>query len=317
MTSMKDVYQHQGVMVEEAIEQLNIQPNGIYVDATFGRGGHTTAILEKLGKTGKLLVMDRDKEAIEAANLLKAKDPRIEVRHGAFSELYQFCVDNNLVGKINGILFDLGVSSPQLDKAARGFSFRLEGPLDMRMDLSKGMTAAEWLQVASEEDIAKVLKELGEERFSKRIAKAIYLSNQEKPITTTLELAEIVKKAHPAWEKHKHPATRAFQAIRLFINDELNELSKALDQALLVLAPKGRLVVISFHSLEDRRVKQFIEKEAKGDIHPRRLPIPEQALNKTMRKVTGKIKPSALEVQQNPRSRSAVMRVAEKLEQAA
>ena len=309
MSIGKDV--HQAVMVAEVLTGLNIQSNGIYVDATFGRGGHARAILNKLGKTGRLLVMDRDPLAIEAAQELAKADVRVCVRHSPFSKLYAFCQDMDVVGKVNGILLDLGVSSPQLDNGERGFSFRLDGPLDMRMDPTTGISAAEWINVETEEVLSCIFQQFGEERFHRRIAHAIVEARMIDPITTTLQLASIVSKAHPAWERHKHPATRVFQAIRLFINNELNELSTCLEHMLPVLASESRMAVISFHSLEDRIVKQFIQKHERGDEHPRGLPIPFVELNQRLRRVGKKLKPIDSEINRNPRSRSAVLRVAE------
>ncbi len=312
---MKDLNKHQAVMVTEVLKGLNIQPQSVYLDATFGRGGHARAILKELGQKGRLLAMDRDPTAIEAGLMLQREDPRLSLQLGPFSGLYQFCESQNLVGKVAGVLLDLGVSSPQLDNKERGFSFREEGPLDMRMDPTSGFSAAEWINQASEEEISKVLKEYGEERFHKRIARAIIAARSQAPITTTVQLAEIIKKANPAWEKHKHPATRSFQAIRIWVNNELNELSAGLEQGLAVLSPEGRLVVISFHSLEDRIVKQFIQKHERGDDHPRGLPVTFDKLNRKCRRIGRKTKPSDSEIAQNPRARSAVMRVAEKLEE--
>ncbi len=304
---------HQAIMVTEVLEGLQVQPEGIYVDATFGRGGHAKAILNALGPNGRLLVMDRDPVAIEVAQALAESDSRVSVRHSPFSKLYAFCQDKGVVGKIKGVLLDLGVSSPQLDTADRGFSFRLDGPLDMRMDPTVGISAAQWINEVDEQDISEVLKMYGEERFHKRMAHAIVEAREITPIKTTLELANIVSKANPAWEKHKHPATRAFQAIRLFVNNELGELSECLDQILKVLAPKGRLAVLSFHSLEDRIVKQFIQKHERGDEHPRGLPIPFAELNQQLKRVGKKTKATEAEVQDNPRSRSAVLRIAERV----
>jgi 16S rRNA (cytosine1402-N4)-methyltransferase len=304
---------HQAIMVTEVLTGLKVQPEGVYVDATFGRGGHTKAILSALGPNGRLLVMDRDPVAVEVAQALAEGDSRVSVRHSPFSKLYAFCQDRGVVGKVNGVLLDLGVSSPQLDTADRGFSFRLDGPLDMRMDPTAGVSATEWINQADEQDISEVLKMYGEERFHRRMAVAIVAARALRPIKTTLELANIVSKANPAWEKHKHPATRAFQAIRLFVNNELGELSQCLEQILSVLAPKGRLVVLSFHSLEDRIVKQFIQKHERGDEHPRGLPIPFKDLNQRLKRVGNKTKPSDAEVQDNPRARSAVLRIAERL----
>lgn len=304
---------HRPVMVEEVLVGLDIQPNGHYVDATFGRGGHARAILTKLSPAGRLYVMDRDPEAIMAAELLQKEDPRVKIWQGSFSNLYAFCKEEGMIGKINGITLDLGVSSPQLDDSERGFSFLKDGPLDMRMDTNAALSAADWLNQAEETEIAQVLKIYGEERFNKRIARAIVLAREVSPITTTLQLAAIVAKANPAWEKHKNPATRSFQAIRIFINNELCELSTVLEQILDVLADNGRLVIISFHSLEDRIVKRFIQKHERGDQYPAGFPVTGSFFNQRLRHVNRKIKPSVEETEQNNRARSAILRVAEKV----
>lgn len=305
---------HITVLLHEAVEGLAIKPNGIYIDGTFGRGGHSRLILSQLGKNGCLIATDRDPRAIEEAKTIS--DPRFQIFHTTFSAIPAVCEELGLTGKIDGILLDLGVSSPQLDDAERGFSFMRDGPLDMRMDTTKGLSAAEWLDQVSIDDLTWVLKEFGEERFAKRIATAIVNFNKTsgQKITRTLQLAQIISDAVPFKDKHKHPATRSFQAIRIFINSELDELEKALSSALSVLAPEGRLSIISFHSLEDRMVKQFIKKNSRGKEVPRGLPILESELNKDIPlKAVGKaIMPSEAEIDANPRSRSAVLRVAEK-----
>ena len=309
--------EHTSVMLQEAINGLNIQPNGVYIDATYGRGGHARAILLQLGANGKLIVIDKDPEAIVDAQHLSKTDPRVKVFAGSFKDITKFCMQEGVLGEVNGILFDLGVSSPQLDEAARGFSFMRSGALDMRMDPTSGISVAQWLAVASEKDIAMVLKTLGEERFSKRIAFAIVNARAQQPITTTTQLADIISNAIPVKEKHKHPATRSFQALRIFINQELEDLDFALQQVLQVLAIHGRLVVISFHSLEDRIVKQFIAKHTKGDIFPDRLPIKHTELKPKLRKIGKALKASNEEVSNNIRARSAVLRIAEKLAEVA
>lgn len=309
--------EHQSVMLNEAIAGLNIQPGGVYIDATYGRGGHARAILVQLDATGKLLVIDQDPQAIADAQHLAKTDPRVSVFSGSFKELTTFCMQQGVMGDVNGILFDLGVSSPQLDQAERGFSFMREGALDMRMDPTTGISVAQWLTTASLDKIASVLKELGEERFSKRIATAIVNAREQQPITTTTQLATIVSNAIPVKEKHKHPATRSFQALRIFINQELENLDAALKQVLQVLAIHGRLVVISFHSLEDRIVKQFIAEHAKGDIFPHLLPIKHAELKPKLRKIGKALKASNEEVSINVRARSAVLRIAEKLTEVA
>ncbi len=310
--SEPEIQVHEPVLLQEVLEGLNIQPDGIYIDATFGRGGHSLKILEKLNSAGRLLVMDRDPEAIQIAKAYSIQDARLIPKQDSFGTVYAFCQEQNVVGKVNGILLDLGVSSPQLDMAIRGFSFRADGPLDMRMDPSSGISAAEWLNKAEESEIANVLKIYGEERFSKRIARAIITARGISPITTTLQLADIVSKANPAWEKFKHPATRSFQAIRIYINNELEELAQGLEATLAVLAVGGRLAVISFHSLEDRQVKRFIQKHEKGDEHPKGLPIFANQMNQQYRRIGRQIKPSIAEVQKNKRARSAILRLAEK-----
>jgi 16S rRNA (cytosine1402-N4)-methyltransferase len=305
--------EHQSVMIQEVLEGLNVQSDGYYIDATFGRGGHARAILAKLGSKGRLWVMDRDPEAIKVALQLEGKDPRVKSWRGSFSGLYAFCKETGILGKVNGITMDLGVSSPQLEIAERGFSFHKEGPLDMRMDPANGISAAEWLNEAEESEISWVLKTYGEERFHRRIARAIIAARKLAPINSTLKLAEIVAKANPAWEKHKNPATRSFQAIRIFINNELDEISLGLEQTLEILASLGRLAIISFHSLEDRLVKQFIQKHERGDIYPVGLPVMGNSFNQSLTWVNRKIRPSLQEIEQNIRARSAILRVAEKV----
>lgn len=327
MVAEMTVYTHTSIMVDEVLEGLNVkqnnvkkeciqqidtQKNGIFVDATFGRGGHTRALLEHLGTEAKVFAMDRDPEAALVAHALEASDSRFHFQSQSFSHLTEFCHAFGITGKVNGLLLDLGVSSPQLEKGARGFSFLNPGPLDMRMDPTQGMSAADWINSAEESEIQFVLKEYGEERFSKRIAHAIVQARRAVPIHTTEQLAEIVSKAHPAWERHKHPATKSFQAIRIFINNELEELSSCLDQSLAVLAPEGRLVVISFHSLEDRIVKRFIQKHER-DTHPKDLPIRAIEVTSKLKRVGRKQKPSTQELSENRRSRSAVLRIAERI----
>ncbi|MCC8366712.1 MULTISPECIES: 16S rRNA (cytosine(1402)-N(4))-methyltransferase RsmH [Xenorhabdus] len=306
-------FKHTSVLLDEAVNGLNIREDGIYIDGTFGRGGHSRLILSKLGPNGRLMAIDRDPQAIEASKAIT--DPRFSITHGPFSDLATYVKDAGLAGKIDGVLLDLGVSSPQLDDPERGFSFMRDGPLDMRMDTTRGQSAAEWLMKAEADDIAWVLKTFGEERFAKRIARAIVARNQEEPITRTRELAELIAKASPIKEKHKHPATRSFQAIRIYINSELEEIERALDGALQVLAPQGRLSVISFHSLEDRIVKRFIQQHSQGPKVPAGLPLTEvqlRALGGRSLKSIGRLKPSEDEVATNPRARSSVLRFAEK-----
>lgn len=259
---MAETYLHTTVLLDEAVNGLNIRPDGVYIDGTFGRGGHSRLILSHLGPEGRLLAIDRDPQAVQAAQAWR--DSRFSIIHGPFSALAEYMEQRELSGRVDGILLDLGVSSPQLDDPSRGFSFMRDGPLDMRMDTTRGLSAADWLAQASAEDIAWVLKTFGEERFAKRIAQAIVEKNRQAPMTRTHELAELIAAASPFREKHKHPATRSFQAIRIYINSELDELERALDGALGVLAPGGRLSVISFHSLEDRLVKRFIRDHSRG-----------------------------------------------------
>ncbi|MEJ8679260.1 16S rRNA (cytosine(1402)-N(4))-methyltransferase RsmH [Plesiomonas shigelloides] len=310
---MSEQTSHITVLLHEAVGGLAIRPDGIYIDGTFGRGGHSRLILSQLGPQGRLIAIDRDPQAItEAATI---DDPRFQIVHGPFSNVQQYVEELGLTGKIDGFLLDLGVSSPQLDDAERGFSFMRDGPLDMRMDPSSGFSATEWLQKAEAEDIAWVLKTFGEERFAKRIARAIVERNQSEPMTRTRELAELVAAASPVKEKHKHPATRTFQAIRIYINSELEEIERALDASLTILAPGGRLSVISFHSLEDRIVKRFIRRQSKGPEIPDGLPLTEAQLagGKKMLTIGKAIKPSEEEIEQNARSRSSVLRVAERM----
>ncbi len=310
---MSGALQHETVLLEAAVEALLCAPEGVYVDGTFGRGGHSQRILQRLNEQGRLLAFDKDPAAVRVACERFGADSRFEIVQRSFADLREVVEQRGLAGKLSGVLLDLGVSSPQLDDAQRGFSFVHDGPLDMRMNPQEGISAAQWLAEASEQEIADVIYRYGEERFSRRMAKAIVARRQVAPITGTLELAEIIKQANPAWEKHKHPATRAFQAIRIHVNRELEDLQSVLAQALDLLRPGGRLVVISFHSLEDRIVKQFINEQARGDDFPAGVPIPFADLNPRLRKLGKAVKADASEVAANPRSRSAIMRVAEKL----
>ncbi len=304
-------FEHTPVLFNEVLQNLNVKQDGVYIDATFGRGGHSRGILAKLGSNGKLVAIDQDPVAVAAAS--EIEDQRFHIEHAAFTDLISIAEKYEIKGQVNGILLDLGVSSPQLDDAERGFSFMHDGPLDMRMNTTSGMNAQEWIQVAKEEEIATVLKTYGEERYAKRIARAIVQARDAEHITTTGRLADIIKHANPAWEKHKHPATRSFQAIRLFLNKELESLSVCLEQCIDVLAVGGRLVVISFHSLEDRIVKRFIRRETQGAPVPKHIPIKDEAIVRRLSVVHKKITPGNVEVTANPRARSAVMRVAEKI----
>ena len=302
---------HQTVLLEEAVEALLIKPEGIYVDATFGRGGHSREILARLGPGGRVIALDRDTQAVAAAAQLF--DPRFGIVHAGFGGLRDV-VQQLGVGRVNGVLFDLGVSSPQFDEAERGFSFRFDGPLDMRMDTSRGPTAAQWLEQASEQEIGEVIRRYGEERFAKQIARAIVAARSGGPVDRTRQLAQIVAKAVPSREPSQDPATRTFQALRIHINKELEELALALPQCVEILGDGGRLVVISFHSLEDRIVKQFMRGQAQPGNLPLRLPLRADQLPKPRLRLVGKpVFPADAEVASNPRSRSAVMRVAERM----
>ncbi|MDD1618567.1 MAG: 16S rRNA (cytosine(1402)-N(4))-methyltransferase RsmH [Methylococcaceae bacterium] len=307
--------EHLPVMYAEVLQQLAIKQDGIYLDCTFGRGGHSQGILNLLGPGGQLLAVDRDSDAINSdyAQAMLA-DERFKLKHSCFSELESIVKNASLAGKIDGILLDLGVSSPQLDNPERGFSFLRDGPLDMRMDGNAGVSAEQWLASVDEKDLVKVLFDYGEERFARRIARAIVEKRAQSPIKTTRQLTELIEDAVPVREKHKHPATRTFQAIRIEINRELDELKAVLQQSARVLRPGGRLVVISFHSLEDRIVKRFIRDESGAKYNPGRLPIKEVDIAKGVLKARGKaLKAGKQEISQNPRARSAIMRVAERV----
>ncbi|MFJ7567156.1 16S rRNA (cytosine(1402)-N(4))-methyltransferase RsmH [Herminiimonas sp. NPDC097707] len=306
-------YQHRTVLLEEAVDALALdgeRANGMYIDGTFGRGGHSRLILQHLGENGCLLAFDKDTQAI--ANAATIEDKRFAIVHDSFATLSTALADRG-IAQVNGVLLDLGISSPQVDDAARGFSFRADGPLDMRMDTTRGISAAEWLATETEQKIEKVIREYGEERFAFQIAKAIVAGRAVQPISSTRQLAEIVARAVKTREKGKDPATRTFQAIRIFINQELEELEVVLNEAYRHLAPHGRLVVISFHSLEDRIVKQFMASKANVPQPDRRLPIRAVDLPQPEMKLIARVKPSAAEISANPRARSAVMRVAERL----
>jgi 16S rRNA (cytosine1402-N4)-methyltransferase len=305
---------HISVLLDETIEALDIKPNGIYIDGTFGRGGHSGEILKRLGSEGRLIAIDRDPSAIEAAKKF-ADDKRFQIVHNQFSNIRDVAEQLALLAKVDGILLDIGVSSPQLDQAERGFSFMQDGPLDMRMDPTSGRSAAQWLAEAELEDITFVIKKYGEEKFGRRIATKIIETRDEHPITTTKQLADLVDDAVPVKDKHKHPATRTFQAIRIYINSELEEITTALNGSLEVLKPAGRLAVISFHSLEDRIVKQFIKKQSKGEAIPRGLPLTDSQLklNLTLKAIGKAIKPSEREIEVNSRARSSVLRIAQRL----
>lgn len=308
-------YQHITVMLNEAVDGLDVRVDGCYVDGTFGRGGHSRLILQRLGPSGRLIGFDKDPQAIATGAQLAANDGRFVIVQRSFADISEELSNRDLNGKVSGVLLDLGVSSPQLDDPDRGFSFLHDGPLDMRMNPEAGQSAAEWIAQADEEEIAHVFKVYGEERFARRMARAVVARRDEAPFTRTADLAAVLTAANPAWEKGKNPATRAFQGIRIHVNSELADLERGLEAALDVLEVGGRLVVISFHSLEDRIVKQFMRRQAKGEADklPRDLPIIPKAFEPRVR-LLGKAQfASAEEVRANPRSRSAVMRVAEKL----
>ena len=304
---------HQPVLLAEAIEGLAIRPEGFYVDGTFGRGGHSRAILQRLSPKGRLLVIDKDWEAIEHAQQSFAQEPRLEAVQGSFADLRQIAEQRGLVERIDGLLLDLGLSSPQIDQPERGFSFMHNGPLDMRMNSRQGLSAASFVNQASAAELAEVFRDYGEERFAGRIARAIVEARERARIETTAVLAELVKQANPTWEKHKHPATRVFQALRIHVNRELTDLSAGLQQSLEVLAGGGRLAVISFHSLEDRIVKQFMRAEEQGQQPPRGIPVRFAEISTRFRRVGKAIKAKDEEVRHNVRARSAVLRIGEKL----
>ena len=304
---------HQSVLLQESIQGLAMKPAGIYVDGTFGRGGHSRAILQHLNQDGRLFAIDKDLEAVDYAKVHFSDDPRFHMLHGSFARLGEFAKAFDIYGRISGILLDLGVSSPQLDNPLRGFSFMNEGPLDMRMDLSQEMDAKRFVNQADALDMAYVFKHYGEERFSGRIARAIVEARSHAPIESTHALAEIVKQANPKWEKHKHPATRVFQAIRIHINQELTDLELILKHCVDALEIGGRLVIISFHSLEDRIVKQFMRTEEHGLQPPIGVPVKAAEIKVCFKRVGKAIKPQDEEVQHNVRSRSAVLRIGEKI----
>ncbi len=308
-------YRHITVLLDEAVEHLALRADGCYVDGTFGRGGHSRLILEGLGAQGRLLGFDKDPLAIATGNALAAEDGRFVIVQRSFADMGDELAARQLTGQVQGVLLDLGVSSPQLDDPTRGFSFLNDGPLDMRMNPDAGVSAAQFIATADAEEIARVFKEYGEERFAKRMARAVVERRAIKPFERTADLAAVLTEANPAWEKGKNPATRAFQGLRIHVNNELGDLERGLDAALESLAVGGRLVVISFHSLEDRIVKQFMRRHAKGEADnlPRHLPIIPKAFEPRLKLLGKPIFASDAEVKANPRSRSAVMRVAEKL----
>jgi 16S rRNA (cytosine1402-N4)-methyltransferase len=306
---------HLSVMLEEALHHLAIKPDGVYIDGTFGRGGHSQCILEALREDGRLIAFDRDEIAINCRHAQKlSQDSRFQLIHAPFSKMEKVVTELGLNRRIDGILLDLGVSSPQLDDETRGFSFMNDGALDMRMDCSQGLSAAQWLLQIDEKTLVQILFDYGEERFARRIANAIVTTRITQPIETTRQLAKLIEDTIPFREKHKHPATRSFQAIRIAVNNELGELESVLKQATKLLNSNGRLVVISFHSLEDRIVKRFMRDESGVKRNVGKLPIKEIDIEKGVLNVLSKaIKPSSDEITRNSRSRSAVLRVAERV----
>jgi 16S rRNA (cytosine1402-N4)-methyltransferase len=311
---MGDEYEHRPVLLREALDGLAIKQDGVYVDATFGRGGHSQAILERLGEKGRLLAIDQDPQAIAVAGQRFGDDPRFEIVYANFESIADVISERGLMHKVDGVLLDIGVSSPQLDDASRGFSFLRPGPLDMRMNPEVGQSAADWLARVEENDLVMVLKRYGEERFARRIARAVVAARIETPITDTVQLANLISAAVPKKEKHKHPATRSFQAIRIYINRELEVLERALEAAANSLAKGGRLVVISFHSLEDRIVKRFMRDLARGPQLPKDLPIMQSDIEEPYRLVGKAVKPGDEEIMHNPRARSSVLRIMECLQ---
>jgi 16S rRNA (cytosine1402-N4)-methyltransferase len=325
---MEDSFRHQTVLLNEAVNALNLKEDGCYVDATYGRGGHSQKILHGLGSQGRLIVIDKDPQAVAHAQEVHANDNRMFVWQGSFKDFPDALAEAGVEGGVDGLLLDLGVSSPQLDDASRGFSFMRDGDLDMRMNPGLGESASQWLNRAKEEDIVKVLWQFGEEKFSRRIARVLVEEREQNPITTTLQLANLIATAVPesirtgrkgkrgrkgvGKQKSKHPATRSFQAIRIYINRELEDLQTCLDRSVDHLAKNGRLVVISFHSLEDRIVKRFLQKESQGPKIPRGIPVMADHYTPKMKKVGKAIKSGKEEVENNPRARSAIMRIGEK-----
>lgn len=303
---------HRPVLLEESMQALRLRTDGIYLDGTFGRGGHARALLSRTGAEARLLAVDRDPEAVAAGAELAAQDSRFEVEHARYSELPGLAQARGWVGRVDGILLDLGVSSPQLDTATRGFSFNADAPLDMRMDPTSGPSAADWLAVANEQDIARSLRDLGEERFARRIARAICEARRVQPISRTSELAALIEQVVPTREPGKHPATRSFQALRIQINRELEELRQFLGEVCSLLAPGGRLVVISFHSLEDRIVKRFIRDESVAAQVPKGLPLLDRDLPRRLQPIGRAQRPTTAEIERNSRARSAVLRAAER-----
>ena len=306
---------HRPVLLGEVVDALAIRPDGLYVDGTYGRGGHSREILQRLGERGRLLVMDRDPQAIAAAEAEHGEDQRVTIIHDEYAQLDNYLERLGWLEQVDGLLLDLGVSSPQLDDAGRGFSFQASGPLDMRMNPEQGQSAADWLMTADEKEVSDVLWRLGEEKFSRRIARRIVEQREQEPLRDTAQLAELIRQCVPAGREKKHPATRSFQAIRIRINRELEQLQQLLDSLFRVLRIGGRVAIISFHSLEDRLVKRFFRKESTAPALPRGLPLreSERDLGQRLRLIGKAIKPSSQETEDNPRARSAVLRVAERI----
>lgn len=309
----REMATHQSVLLNESIDALAIKSGGVYFDGTFGRGGHSQEILHHLSEQGRLYAIDKDLDAVFHAKERFDSDRRFHIFQGSFARIEEFAIEAQVLGAVDGILLDLGVSSPQIDNPDRGFSFMYDGPLDMRMDSTQPLSAARFVNEAEADEMANIFRLYGEERFAGRIARAIVAARDLNPIETTLELAEIVKAANPKWEKYKHPATRVFQAIRIHINQELNDLSSCLEQCLKVLGPGGRLAVISFHSLEDRIVKQFMRNKEQGEQLPSQVPIRYEEVKTNFKRIGKAIMPQEHEVKDNVRSRSAVLRIGEKL----
>jgi len=303
---------HTTVLLKEAVDALVVKPDGRYVDCTYGRGGHSAMIAERISASGRLMVIDRDLEAIADARRQFQHDDRIVIVHGTFHELSRFAAENDML-PLDGVLMDLGVSSPQLDDAQRGFSFMKDGPLDMRMNQTDETSARDWVATADEREITDVLRTYGEEKFARRIARRIVETRQESPIETTHQLVSVIEAAIPRVDPHKHPATRSFQAIRIKVNRELDSLQQCLDDVVSLLTSGGRLVVISFHSLEDRIVKRFIRDKQRGENLPHKLPVRDDEIKRELKSLGRAVKPSEQERNDNPRARSSIMRVAERL----
>ena len=303
---------HTTVLLKEAVDALVVKPDGRYVDCTYGRGGHSAMIAERISASGRLMVIDRDLEAIADARRQFQHDDRIVIVHGTFHELSRFAAENDML-PLDGVLMDLGVSSPQLDDAQRGFSFMKDGPLDMRMNQTDETSARDWVATADEREITDVLRTYGEEKFARRIARRIVETREESPIETTHQLVSVIEAAIPRVDPHKHPATRSFQAIRIKVNRELDSLQQCLDDVVSLLTSGGRLVVISFHSLEDRIVKRFIRDKQRGENLPHKLPVRDDEIKRELKSLGRAVKPSEQERNDNPRARSSIMRVAERL----